>query len=66
MFSNPGNANYLLTDGEQCDPANPDVCQFLEDRRVYPGNSWELELPYDGPFSYKAKTHNGLTANIYD
>lgn len=66
IFSNPGNANYLLTDGEQCDPTNPDVCQVLEDRRVYPGNNWELQLPYDGPFSYKAKTHNGLTANFYD
>jgi len=25
-FSNTGNANYLLTDGEQCDPANPSMC----------------------------------------
>lgn len=65
-FGNIGNANYLLTDGEQCDPVNPDECQVLEDRRIYPGNNWQLELPYDGPFSYKVKTHAGITANLYD
>lgn len=65
-FGNTGNSNYLLTDGEQCDPANPAVCQVLEDRRVYPGNDWQLSLPYDGPFSYKVKTHSGITANLYD
>jgi len=66
VFGNDGNANYLLHDGEQCDPANPTVCEVLEDRRVYPGNNWTLELPYDGPFSYTIKTHNGLTARVYD
>lgn len=65
-FGNTGNSNYLLTDGEQCDPLDPTVCQVLEDRRVYPGNNWQLSLPYDGPFSYKVKTHAGITANMYD
>jgi len=66
VFANDGNANYLLTDGEQCDPGNPDVCELLEDRRIYPGNSWSLALPFDGPFSYKVKTHDGLVARVYE
>lgn len=66
LFTNAGNANYLLIDGEQCDPQNPDICEVLEDRRVYPNNNWSLELPFDGPFSYKVKTHNGISANYFD
>ncbi len=58
-FSNTGNANYLLTDGEQCDPANPSMCVALESKRIYPGNSWTLELPFNGPASYTARTHEG-------
>lgn len=58
-FSNTGNANYLLTGGEQCDPANPSMCVALESKRIYPGNDWTLELPFDGPASYTARTHEG-------
>lgn len=64
-FRNEGNANYLLTDGQQCNPANPAECVPLEDRRVYPGNVWRYELPFDGPFSYKVRTQAGLTTEIF-
>ncbi len=65
-FSNTGNANYLLTDGEQCNPGDPDDCQRLENRRIYPGNEWLLELPFEGPFTYTVKTHAGMSARQFN
>ncbi|MEX2468206.1 MAG: hypothetical protein WD396_00485 [Pseudohongiellaceae bacterium] len=65
-FGNTGNANYLLTDGQQCNPADPADCRKLQNRRVYPGNEWTLSLPFDGPFTYKVKTHNGLSSRQFD
>jgi hypothetical protein len=64
-FTNTGNSNYLLTDGQQCDPENPVICQPLEDRRVYSGNNWQLTLPYDGPFTYTVRTQTGLTSEYF-
>ncbi len=66
VFRNSGNANYLLTDGEQCNPAHPDDCVALQDRRIYPRNSWDLQLPFDGPFRYKVRTHEGLTSMEFE
>lgn len=57
-FANTGNANYLLTNGEQCDPNDPNNCVALSSRRVYPGNNWTLDLPYDGPASYTVRKPN--------
>lgn len=65
-FTNTGNSNYLLTDGVQCDPENPAVCEPLEDRRVYAGNNWQLELPFDGPFTYTVRTPAGLTSEYFE
>lgn len=64
-FRNTGNANYLLTDGRQCDPEDPGNCVPLEDRRVYPGNVWRLTLPYDAPFTYTVRTQTGLTSEFF-
>lgn len=58
-FTNPGNANYLLTDGVQCNPADPDECVELVDKRLYPGNTWKMELPFTGSASFKIRTHDG-------
>lgn len=66
IFSNTGNSNYLLTDGEQCNPANSEECVRLEDHRVYAGNVWTKELPFDGPFTYKVRTKDGLTIEYFD
>lgn len=43
---NAGNTNALLFDGEQCDAAGAG-CRELPARRLYPGNSWTVPLPYD-------------------
>lgn len=64
-FTNPGNSNYLLTDGEQCNPQDRNDCVALEDRRVYPGNNWSLNLPFDGPFTYTLRTQTGLTSEYF-
>jgi P pilus assembly chaperone PapD len=61
-FSNAGNSNYLLTEGEQCNPADPRECVALESRRIYAGNSWTLELPFDGPARYTARTQEGTSS----
>jgi len=62
LFGNNGNANYLLTEGQQCDPLNQADCRPLPDHRIYEGNNWSLELPYDAPFSYKIRKPEGLSA----
>ncbi len=64
-FSNAGNSNYLLTDGIQCDPEDSANCLPLEDRRIYPGNNWQLTLPFDGPFTYTVRTQAGLTSEFF-
>lgn len=51
---NTGNANVLLREGYQC--LEPDLpfedCTSLPGRRMYPGNEWSTELPYDLPVTY--------------
>jgi len=53
-FKNHGNTNALLHGGEQCpaDPNSSSNCVKLEAHRIYAGNVWELELPFDTPFEY--------------
>jgi len=65
-FSNNGNANYILVEGEQCNPADPSECQPLPIKRMYPGNNWQLDLPYDGPIAYTVRSHTGSSAQILD
>lgn len=64
-FSNSGNSNYLLSGGTQCNPADPEVCLTLEDRRIYSRNEWILELPFDGPFTYTVKDTKGNSTQFF-
>ena len=66
VFRNDGNSNYLMSDGEQCNPSDAADCRQLPDHRVYPGNTWQLELPFDGPFSYKLRKHGGMSVYRFD
>ena len=50
---NTGNSAQELFDGRQCDAAGGD-CRELPARRLYPGASWEVQLPFDTPVSYHA------------
>ncbi len=66
IFRNDGNSNYLMSDGEQCNPADAADCRQLPDHRAYPGNSWQLQLPFDGPFSYKLRKPDGMSVFRFD
>lgn len=66
VFRNAGSANYLLTEGEQCNPVDVQDCRPLPDHRVYPANEWKLELPFDGPFNYKIRTPDGMSVYPFD
>ncbi len=55
-FANKGNTNVLLREGKQCannNPTNSDNCESLRGRRLYPGNSWSVELPYNKAVEYQ-------------
>lgn len=65
-FQNWGNSNYLLTRGRQCRPGSPEDCRELPSKRVYPGNRWDVELPFDGPFSYTVRTLSGYAVSRFD
>jgi hypothetical protein len=64
-FYNTGNANYLLTDGEQCNPADLSQCVALESKRIYPGNNWHVDLPFNSPGSYTVRTDSGSTKVVF-
>lgn len=55
VLRNAGNTNILLFSGQQCPSPEADEksCRGLPDRRLYPGNEWRLELPFDQPFDYQ-------------
>lgn len=55
VLRNTGNTNILLFAGQQCpaDDAPEADCRNLPDYRLYPGNTWTQELPFDRPFDYQ-------------
>lgn len=50
---NTGNTAHELFDGQQCDSGGGD-CRELPAKRLYPGASWEQQLPFDTPVSYRS------------
>lgn len=54
VVKNAGNANVLLREGYQCSSPKLDKeqCTALPGKRLYPGNSWELDLPEDLPVRF--------------
>jgi hypothetical protein len=59
VFSNEGNTNYLMTNGQQCNPADKNECEELPSKRIYAGNTWSITLPYDGPFTFSVRSFAG-------
>lgn len=51
-FSNRGNSNILLFNGVQCPPTGGDCVDLNTARRLYAGNDWSLELPFDAPVEF--------------
>lgn len=55
-FENKGNTNVLLREGKQCPKGvaqDSEKCESLRGKRLYPGNSWSVELPYNKPVDYQ-------------
>lgn len=55
IVENRGNANVLLHSGRQCPPgrATDDAdCITFRGTRLYPGNSWTVETPYETPVDF--------------
>ncbi len=51
-FSNRGNSNILLFNGVQCPPVGGDCIDLNTARRLYAGNDWSIELPFDAPVEF--------------
>lgn len=64
-FSNTGNTNVLLSDGQQCAPSGVGDCEELTSQRIYAGNSWDLDLPYDGPVSFSVRSFDGIKNEVF-
>lgn len=66
-FENRGNTNVLLREGYQCehDGQEREACAPLSSRRLYPGNRWQLALPYDRPVHYNQSTGMNNSAVYY-
>ncbi len=65
LLENRGNSNVLLSDGQQCDPTEPTNCVELTSQRLYAGNNWSLELPFDGPVTYSIRSYDGIKTQIF-
>jgi len=64
-FSNSGNTNILLSEGKQCSPTDKQECQDLASRRLYAGNSWQLDLPYDAPVTFSVRSFDGVKTQVF-
>ncbi len=57
--TNQGNTNVLFSDGKQCD-AKDENCVEIPAHRVYPGNTWKVDLERDAPVVFKLTSFNGI------
>lgn len=55
-FENKGNTNVLLREGKQCPDgvdSNSEKCQRINGKRLYPGNNWSVDLPFNKAVDYQ-------------
>lgn len=72
FFTNTGNTHVLLRAGVQC-PENVEFdatqdqaeCKQLPSRRLYAGNSWQLELPFNTAVNYSLATGMQNSQAVY-
>lgn len=57
--TNKGNTNVLFSDGQQCNEQG-EGCLEIAAHRVYPGNSWQVDLERDAPVLFKLTSFNGI------
>jgi P pilus assembly chaperone PapD len=63
-FRNVGNTNALLFNGRQCDAAEAD-CAELPSKRIYAGNTWQLQLPATGQGRFMIDSDGGITVETF-
>ena len=62
---NKGNSNVLLRNGVQCvseedlEQKTDERCRGIKARRIYPGNVWQTDLPYDTPVEFTLSDGSG-------
>lgn len=63
-FRNLGNTNALLFNGRQCAGAEID-CAELPSKRIYAGNTWQLQLPASGQGRFMIESDGGITVENF-
>ena len=66
--SNQGTQNILLRKGTQCPPEVKDesLCEQYPGKRLYPGNSWSIDLAKNQPVSYFISRGKEHSVHIFD
>jgi P pilus assembly chaperone PapD len=63
-FRNVGNTNALLFNGRQCAGEETD-CAELPSKRIYAGNTWQLQLPAAGQARFMIESDGGITVEDF-
>lgn len=64
-FTNNGNSYIKLENGELCGQLLAS-CVDLMATRLYAGNTWSVELPFDGQVTYRATNNDGTRSLVID
>lgn len=64
-FTNSGNSYIKLENGQICGQLLSS-CEDLMATRLYAGNTWSVELPFDGQVTYRAVNDSGVRSLVID
>ena len=67
-FQNKGNTNVLLREGKQCpdgEASDSEKCARLAGKRLYPGNSWSVDLPFNKAVDYQVSVGTKNSVKTY-
>ena len=65
ILTNNSNTNVYLDSVRQCQSEKLEECESLSENRLYPGNTWEVELTGNGPVAFNADDGLGRKAMTY-
>ena len=65
VLTNNSNTNVYLDSVRQCKTEKLEECESLSENRLYPGNTWEVELTGNGPVAFNADDGLGRKAMTY-
>jgi Mat/Ecp fimbriae periplasmic chaperone len=64
-FTNSGNSYIKLENGQLCGQLLSS-CVDLMATRLYAGNTWSVDLPFDGQVTYRAVNNSGVRSLVID